>query len=87
MIDDFKIAMRLAQIANVSELIVSRKILLHFMRLPGVSQVRLNVVQESTRFKFLHSIRWNGKLLIHPSERPISSQRAQPTAVLAECKF
>ena len=78
MIEDLNMTIKLAGYPNITELIVSRKVLLELLLMPEVTDVRLNIVQESLRFRFLHSIRWRGKLFIHPSERRINRQPVLP---------
>lgn len=71
MINDLRTTMRLAEYPNIKELIVSRNVLLELLDHSDIRDVRLNVVQESLKYRFLHSVRLHGKLFIHPSERQI----------------
>ena len=84
MIEDFDMTIKLAGYPNITELIVSRKVLLEMLLLPEITDVRLNIVQESLRFRFLHSVRWRGKLFIHPSERRINRQPVPESRTFAE---
>jgi len=86
MIDDLRMTLRLAEFPNINELIVSRNVLLKLLDISGVKDVRLNVVQESQKYRFLHSVRLHGKLFIHPSERQIAPQSPARKQTLAECQ-
>ena len=83
MIDDMNILMRLAEFPHITELIVSRKILLKLLQESDVSDIRLNITQESQRFPLVHSLRSRGKLFIHLSQKPIRPS-APRTPVYAE---
>lgn len=83
MIDDIAMTLQLAEYPNITELIVSRKVLLEMLRMPEVTDVRLNTVQESPKYRYLHSIRWRGKLFINPSEQPITWRRTRQRRQLA----
>jgi hypothetical protein len=84
MIDDMNILTRLAEFPHITELIVSRKLLLNLLHLKEITEIRLNMAQESQRFPFVHSLRWRGKLFIHLSMQRIR-QPIQRTPVYAEC--
>ena len=83
MIDDMTILIRLAEYPHITELIVSRKLLLKLLHMTPITDIRLNMAQESQRFPLVHSLRWRGKLFIHLSAQRIR-QPAQRTSVCVE---
>lgn len=85
MVDDLNMTLKLAAFPNITEIVVSRNVILELLALPDVSNVRLNIVQESHRYRFLHSLRVRGKLFINPSERRIIQREIPSTASFAGC--
>lgn len=87
MIEDLDMTLRLADSPTIHELIVSRGVLLKLLQRPEATEIRLNLVQDSRRYRYLHSVRLRGKLFIHPSRHHVLHPLGIPAAKQAEPKM